>query len=94
MVIEEEAIKLLVFVTPRKFGDRGYSHHPASQIVELAMRQLGHTNVQELILGKFYEIELADGDDPEAARQRLLKDAERAGIYSKSIEDCRIEIEK
>jgi phosphoribosylformylglycinamidine synthase len=63
---------------------------PQGQTIQRASEALGFTRIRDVRQGKFFEVELADGDDTEAARAELERFA-REMLANPVIEDYRIE---
>ncbi len=63
---------------------------PQGQTIQRASEALGFTCILDVRQGKFFEVELADRDDTEAARAELERFA-REVLANPVIEDCRIE---
>ncbi|OHA27466.1 MAG: phosphoribosylformylglycinamidine synthase, purS protein [Candidatus Taylorbacteria bacterium RIFCSPHIGHO2_02_FULL_46_13] len=79
---------LKFYVTPQK-----QVVHPASEVVKRALHQMGHSEVQVLTLGKYFEVEIAEGALPHTDQAKLKEFALKAGLYNPVIEDCRAEVE-
>ena len=63
---------------------------PAGKAVGNGLRSLGFTAVQDVRLGRFIELELADGlDDPRATVEEMC----RKLLANTVIEDFRVELE-
>ncbi len=63
---------------------------PQGQTIQRASESLGFTRIRDVRQGKFFEVELADGDDTEATRAELERFA-REMLANPVIEDYRIE---
>ena len=64
---------------------------PQGKTVQGALEHLGYQGIQAVHVGKYIEIDLAPGSDPEAAR-RALEEASRRFLSNPIIEDYRLEI--
>ncbi|MFQ3580626.1 MAG: phosphoribosylformylglycinamidine synthase subunit PurS [Chloracidobacterium sp.] len=63
---------------------------PQGQTIQQASEAIGFTRIAEVRQGKFFEVELSDGDDPAVARAELERFA-REVLSNPVIEDYRIE---
>lgn len=79
-------MKAKIIITPKKAVV-----DPQGKTVQGALAQLGYTGVGAVHVGKFVEIELADGDK-EAARKQLDEACHRF-LSNPLIEDYQLEIE-
>ncbi len=64
---------------------------PQGKAVQNALEHMGYSGIGAVHVGKFLEIELADGDIDE--RRQKLDDACRRFLSNPVIEDYRLEIE-
>lgn len=78
-------MKAKIIVTPKKAV-----LDPQGKTVQSALEQMGYKGVQAVHVGKYLEIELADGDR-EAARQ-AISEACRKFLTNPVIEDFQLEI--
>jgi phosphoribosylformylglycinamidine synthase len=65
---------------------------PQGKTVQSALEHMGYTGITGVHVGKYVEVDLAPGTDPEQARQSL-NDACRRFLSNPVIEDFRLEIE-
>ena len=79
-------MKATIIVTPKRAV-----LDPQGKTVQNALEQLGHKGIQAVHVGKYLEVELADGDK-EAARKQL-DDACHRFLSNPVIEDYHLEIE-
>lgn len=79
-------MKAKIIVTPKKAV-----LDPQGKTVRTALEHMGHLGIQAVHVGKYLEIELADGD-LEAARKQL-DEACRRFLSNPVIEDYQLEIE-
>ena len=79
-------MKAKIIVTPKKAV-----LDPQGKTVQGALEHLGYQGIQAVHVGKYIEIDLAPGSDPEAAR-RALEEASRRFLSNPIIEDYRLEI--
>jgi len=79
-------MKAKIIVTPKKAV-----LDPQGKTVQNALEQMGHLGIQAVHVGKYLEIELADGDK-EAARKQLDEACHRF-LSNPVIEDYLLEIE-
>ncbi|MCF7762143.1 MAG: phosphoribosylformylglycinamidine synthase subunit PurS [Verrucomicrobia bacterium] len=79
-------MKAKIIVTPKKAV-----LDPQGKTVQNALEQMGHLGIQAVHVGKYLEIELADGDK-EAARKQLDEACHRF-LSNPVIEDYQLEIE-
>ena len=64
---------------------------PQGQTIRSALAGLGHTSIQSVRQGKFFEIELAPGTDPLQARSEIEQIA-RDVLANPVIEEFRVEL--
>ncbi|AKU89644.1 phosphoribosylformylglycinamidine synthase subunit PurS [Vulgatibacter incomptus] len=64
---------------------------PQGKAVALSLSSMGFEEVEDVRLGKFIEVKLADGSSPEKAKERLTEMCQRL-LANTVIEDYRIEI--
>jgi len=79
-------MKAKIIVTPKKAV-----LDPQGKTVQNALEHMGHAGIKAVHVGKYLEIELADGDK-ESARKRL-DEACHKFLSNPIIEDYRLEIE-
>lgn len=79
-------MKAKIIVTPKKAV-----LDPQGKTVQNALEQMGHNGIQAVHVGKYLEIELADGDKESAKKQ--LDEACHRFLSNPVIEDYRLEIE-
>ncbi len=79
-------MKATVTITPKRAV-----LDPQGKAVQNALEHMGYSGIGSVHVGKFLEIELADGDRDETRRK--LDDACRHFLSNPVIEDYRIEIE-
>ena len=79
-------MKAKIIITPKKAV-----LDPQGKTVENALAHMGYTGVQGVHVGKYIEIDLADGDR-EAARQQIDQACDRF-LSNPVIEEYRLEIE-
>lgn len=79
-------MKAKIIITPKKAVV-----DPQGKTVQSALEHLGYTGVGAVHVGKYLEIELAEGDK-EAARQQLNEACHRF-LSNPVIEDYKLEIE-
>ncbi|MFM8357814.1 MAG: phosphoribosylformylglycinamidine synthase subunit PurS [Verrucomicrobiota bacterium] len=79
-------MKAKIVITPKKAV-----LDPQGKTVQNALEHLGYTGVTGVHVGKYVEIDLAPGTDPEAAR-RALDEAARRFLSNPVIEDYRLEV--
>lgn len=79
-------MKAKIYILPRK----AVRHPPSEAILDTLRQHFGLSNATALSLGKFYEIEFADGD-----ADRVKKQAEEFAYREANsvMEDYRVEIE-
>ena len=65
---------------------------PAGKAVESSLHQLGFDGVKEVRLGKYIEVTLDDGAEPEMARTRLEQMCQQL-LANTVIEDFRVELD-
>ena len=80
------AMKARIVITPKKAV-----LDPQGKTVQNALEHLGYPGIQAVHVGKYLEIELANGDK-ETARQQLHEACHRF-LSNPVIEDYRLEIE-
>ena len=80
-------MKAKIVITPKKAV-----LDPQGKTVENALAHMGYAGVAGVHVGKYIEIDLAPGTDPEAARQ-AINDACHRFLSNPVIEDYRLEIE-
>jgi len=64
---------------------------PQGRTIRAALNNLGHESVASVRQGKYFEIELTDGADPEQAKQLVEKIA-RDVLANPVIEEFKVEI--
>jgi phosphoribosylformylglycinamidine synthase subunit PurS len=64
---------------------------PQGQTIQRALASMGHPEIAAVRQGKYFEIELADGLDPAAARA-LLDQIAQDVLANPVIEDYRVEL--
>lgn len=79
-------MKAKIVITPKKAV-----LDPQGKTVQSALEHLGYTGVTGVHVGKYVEIDLAPGTNPEAARQ-ALDEAARRFLSNPVIEDYRLEV--
>ncbi|MGB0579714.1 MAG: phosphoribosylformylglycinamidine synthase subunit PurS [Limisphaerales bacterium] len=79
-------MKAKIIITPKKAV-----FDPQGKTVENALEHMGYTGVEGVHVGKYIEIDLADGDKEEA-RQKI-DDAAHKFLSNPVIEDYHLEIE-
>ncbi|HAV61900.1 MAG TPA: phosphoribosylformylglycinamidine synthase [Verrucomicrobiales bacterium] len=79
-------MKAKIIITPKKAV-----LDPQGKTVQSALAHMGYQGVQDVHVGKYLEIELADGDK-DAAR-KWLDEAARKFLSNPVIEDYRLELE-
>ena len=79
-------MKAKIIITPKKAVV-----DPQGKTVQSALEHLGYDGVRAVHVGKYLEIELADGDAAEARRQ--LDQACHRFLSNPVIEDYRLELE-
>ena len=79
-------MKAKIIVTPKKAV-----LDPQGKTVQNALEQMGHKGIQAVHVGKYLEVELADGDK-EATRKQLDEACHRF-LSNPVIEDYHLEIE-
>ena len=79
-------MKAKIIVTPKKAV-----LDPQGKTVQNALEQMGYNGIQAVHVGKYLEIELADGDKESAKKQ--LDEACHRFLSNPVIEDYRLEIE-
>jgi len=79
-------MKAKIIITPKKAV-----FDPQGKTVQNALEHMGYTGVESVHVGKYIEIDLADGD-PEEARKRIDEAAHRF-LSNPVIEDYCLEIE-
>lgn len=79
-------MKAKIIITPKKAV-----LDPQGKTVQNALEHMGYSGIQGVHVGKYIEIDLAPGSDPEAARQ-ALEDASHRFLSNPIIEDYRLEI--
>ncbi|HNQ88199.1 MAG TPA: phosphoribosylformylglycinamidine synthase subunit PurS [Verrucomicrobiota bacterium] len=80
-------MKAKIIITPKKAV-----LDPQGKTVQNALEHLGYQGVTGVHVGKYIEIELAAGTDPEAAR-RALNEACHRFLSNPIIEDYRLELD-
>ncbi|MGE3310216.1 MAG: phosphoribosylformylglycinamidine synthase subunit PurS [Limisphaerales bacterium] len=79
-------MKAKIIITPKKAV-----LDPQGKTVQTALEHMGYSGIQAVHVGKYIEIELADGIDPDAARQ-AIQDASHRFLSNPIIEDFQLEI--
>jgi phosphoribosylformylglycinamidine synthase len=80
-------MKARIIITPKKAV-----LDPQGKTVQNALAHLGYTGITAVHVGKYIEIDLAQGTDREAAR-KALEEASHKFLSNPIIEDYRLEIE-
>ena len=80
-------MKAKIIVTPKKAV-----LDPQGKTVQSALEHMGYRGVQAVHVGKYIEIDLAPGTDPDAAR-RAIDEACHKFLSNPIIEDYRLELE-
>ncbi len=81
-----DPMKAKIIITPKKAV-----LDPQGKTVQNALEHLGYAGIQAVHVGKYLEIELAPGSDPEAA-QKALHEASHRFLSNPIIEDYRLEM--
>jgi len=79
-------MKAKIIITPKKAV-----FDPQGKTVENALEHMGYTGVEGVHVGKYIEIDLADGDKEEARKK--IDDAAHKFLSNPVIEDYHLEIE-
>jgi phosphoribosylformylglycinamidine synthase subunit PurS len=79
-------MKAKIIITPKKAV-----LDPQGKTVQNALAHLGYTGISAVHVGKYIEIDLADGTDPAAAR-KALEEASHKFLSNPIIEDYRLEL--
>jgi phosphoribosylformylglycinamidine synthase len=79
-------MKARIIITPKKAV-----LDPQGKTVQSALDHLGYTGIEAVHVGKYIEVELTPGSDPDAAR-RALEEASHRFLSNPIIEDFRLEI--
>lgn len=79
-------MKAKIIITPKKAVV-----DPQGKTVQVALEHMGYSGVKAVHVGKYIEIELADGD--KAAAQQSIDAACHKFLSNPLIEDYRLEIE-
>ena len=79
-------MKAKIIITPKKAV-----LDPQGKTVQTALEHMGYSGIQGVHVGKYLEIDLAPGSDPEAAR-KALNEASHRFLSNPIIEDYRLEI--
>lgn len=79
-------MKAKIIITPKKAVV-----DPQGKTVQVALEHMGYSGVQAVHVGKYIEIELADGD--KAAAQQHIDAACHKFLSNPAIEDYHLEIE-
>ena len=80
-------MKVKIIITPKKAV-----LDPQGKTVQTALEHMGYKGVTAVHVGKYLEIDLAPGTDPQTARAALTE-AARKFLSNPVIEDFRLEIE-
>jgi phosphoribosylformylglycinamidine synthase subunit PurS len=80
-------MKAKIIVTPKKAV-----LDPQGKTVQSALEHMGYRDVQAVHVGKYIEIDLAQGTNPDAVRP-VLEEACRKFLSNPIIEDYRLELE-
>lgn len=80
-------MKAKIVITPKKAVV-----DPQGKTVQNALEHMGYRGIAAVHVGKYLEIDLAPGTNPEAARQ-ALEEASHKFLSNPVIEDYRLEIE-
>ncbi len=80
-------MKAKIIITPKKAV-----LDPQGKTVQNALAHLGYTGISGVHVGKYVEIDLAPGTDPQAARQ-AIEEASRKFLSNPIIEDFQLELE-
>ena len=80
-------MKARITITPKKAV-----LDPQGKTVEGALEHLGYTGIQAVHVGRYVEIELTDGQDPETVRKQLEEACARF-LSNPVIEDFHLELE-
>jgi phosphoribosylformylglycinamidine synthase subunit PurS len=80
-------MKAKIIITPKKAV-----LDPQGKTVQNALAHLGYTGIAAVHVGKYIEIDLTPGTDPQAARQ-AIDEASHKFLSNPIIEDYRLEIE-
>ncbi len=79
-------MKARIIITPKKAV-----LDPQGKTVQNALEHLGYSGIQGVHVGKYIEIDLAPGTDPEHAR-KALDEASHRFLSNPIIEDYQLEI--
>jgi phosphoribosylformylglycinamidine synthase len=81
-------MKIHVYVTPKKTV-----LDPQGQTIRRALNSMGHSEIENVRQGKFFEVDVADSLSPEEADRTLRQIAEEV-LSNPVIEEYRVEIAK
>lgn len=79
-------MKAKIFITPKPTVV-----DPQGQAVRLALEHMGYGGIDSVHVGKYIEVDLAPGYDPDATRQ-ALEDAGRRFLSNPNVEEYRLEM--
>ena len=79
-------MKVSIIITPKQAV-----LDPQGKTVQSALEHMGYTGIQDVRVGKYLELEVADTEDRETVRQQL-ETAAHQFLSNPVIEDYRIEI--
>lgn len=80
------SMKIHVYVTPKKTV-----LDPQGQTIRRALNSMGHSEIENVRQGKFFEVDVADSLSPEEANQMMKQIAEEV-LSNPVIEEYRVEI--
>ena len=79
-------MKAKIIITPKRSV-----LDPQGQAVQCALEHMGYSGIESVRVGKYIEVELVPGGDPETARQ-ALEDASRRFLSNPILEEFRLEL--
>lgn len=79
-------MKAKIIITPKRSV-----LDPQGQAVQSALEHMGYSGIESVRVGKYIEVELVPGGDPETARQ-ALEDASRRFLSNPILEEFRLEL--